>query len=89
MDADGDGYSTQKGNTKAAEGQLNAFINEVSAQKGKKIPAADADRLIAETQAIIAIIPSWGGGRPCSLKKDSQGPPTIPDTTGTPPPKGE
>ena len=49
--------SLQKGNTQAAEGQLNAFINEVSAQKGKKIPVADADRLIAEAQAIIAIIP--------------------------------
>jgi hypothetical protein len=32
---------------------LNAFINQVSAQSGKKIDAADADALIAAAQAII------------------------------------
>jgi hypothetical protein len=33
---------------------LGAFINEVQAQRGKKIPTADADELIAAAQQIIA-----------------------------------
>jgi hypothetical protein len=49
--------SLEQGNTAAAEGQLTAFINEVSAQRGKKIPAAEADALIAQAQAIIDILP--------------------------------
>lgn len=35
------------GDTAAACGKLGAFVNEVQAQSGKKIPAADAARLIA------------------------------------------
>jgi alpha-tubulin suppressor-like RCC1 family protein len=45
--------SLQKGNKTAAVNQLKAFINEVKAQRGKKIPLAQADDLIAEAQQII------------------------------------
>lgn len=40
-------------NDAAMIGVLNAFINSVEAQSGKKIPEADADALIADAQAII------------------------------------
>jgi len=46
--------SLNRGNAGSARGQLGAFINEVSAQKGKKIPAAAADALIASAQQILA-----------------------------------
>jgi hypothetical protein len=46
--------SLNRGNTGSARGQLGAFINEVSAQKGKKIPVAAADALIASAQQILA-----------------------------------
>jgi len=36
--------------------KLEAFINEGEAQRGKKIPEADADALIALAQAIIDIL---------------------------------
>jgi hypothetical protein len=45
--------SLEKGEIEAAIGKLNAFINEVEAQRGKKIDEADADALIAAAQAII------------------------------------
>ncbi|MHC4432495.1 MAG: choice-of-anchor Q domain-containing protein, partial [Planctomycetota bacterium] len=45
--------SIQKGQTKAAANKLEAFINEVEAQRGKKIPPDDADELITAAQAII------------------------------------
>ena len=48
--------SIQKAQEKAAANKLEAFINEVEAQRGKKIPEADADALIALAQAIIEII---------------------------------
>ncbi len=38
----------------AAMNQLQAFINQVEAQRGKKISEAAADALIAQTQAIVA-----------------------------------
>jgi len=40
-------------NDRAAVNKLNAFINQVSAQSGKKISEADADALIAAAQGII------------------------------------
>jgi hypothetical protein len=40
-------------NDGAAVNKLEAFINAVSAQRGNKIPEADADELIAAAQAII------------------------------------
>ena len=40
-------------NDVAAVNSLQAFINAVEAQRGNKIPAADADALIAAAQAII------------------------------------
>jgi hypothetical protein len=42
-----------QGDTTAAKSQLGAFINEVSAQSGKKIDAGLADALIAYAQRII------------------------------------
>jgi hypothetical protein len=45
--------SFNKGNTTAGTNQLQAFINNVNAQRGKKISAALADMLIAEAQRII------------------------------------
>jgi hypothetical protein len=50
--------SIGKGQTKAAVNKLEAFINEVEAQQGKKIPQSDADALIAAAQYIIAVIES-------------------------------
>lgn len=45
-----------QGNTSAACGTLGAFVNEASAQRGKKIPAAQADQLIAGAQRVQAVI---------------------------------
>ena len=45
--------SFSQGNTTAAKNQLAAFINEVSAQKGKKIGDALADALSAYAQWIL------------------------------------
>jgi hypothetical protein len=44
------------GNTKAGVNQLGAFINYVSAQRGKKINAALADALIAYAKRIISVV---------------------------------
>jgi len=52
--------SVCRGNVKAATGQLGAFINEVEAQRGKKIAEADADRLIAAAQAILDALATGG-----------------------------
>jgi len=41
----------EKGNSSG--NQLNAFINEVEAQSGKKIPEGQADELIAMARKII------------------------------------
>ena len=46
-----------------AVNQLNAFINQVEAQRGKKISEADADALIAAAQEIIALIEIGVAGR--------------------------
>lgn len=46
--------SFDKGNDGATINQLQAFINKVEAQSGKKIPEGDADTLIANSNAIIA-----------------------------------
>ena len=43
----------QAGDTAGACISLRSFINEVAAQRGKKISAADADNLIAEATAIM------------------------------------
>lgn len=43
-------------NTEAAINQLNAFINEVVAQKGKSIETATADQLIHNAQLIISML---------------------------------
>ncbi len=44
----------ESGQVNAAMNQLQAFINQVEAQRGKKITVEAADDLIAQTQAIIA-----------------------------------
>jgi hypothetical protein len=48
--------SFNQGNTTAAKNQLAAFLNEVSAQSGKKIDAALADALSASAQEILNAI---------------------------------
>lgn len=48
--------SVNRGDIGSAEGQLGAFMNEVNAQRGKKISEQDADALIAAAQAIIGVI---------------------------------
>ncbi len=49
--------SIAKGKYKTAANQLNAFINKVEAQRGKKIAEVDADMLIAFAMNIIASFP--------------------------------
>ncbi|MFH1725048.1 MAG: two-component regulator propeller domain-containing protein [Elusimicrobiota bacterium] len=46
--------SLEKGRKNAAANQLNAFINQVKAQRGKKIAEEDAAELIATAQEVIA-----------------------------------
>jgi len=46
----------RKGQTNAAIHKLEAFINEVEAQRDKKISEAEADALIAAAQAIIEVL---------------------------------
>lgn len=48
--------SLEDGNTAAACGQLEAFINEVIAQSGKKLSVAQADQLSAAAAAIRAAL---------------------------------
>jgi len=48
--------SSEKGNENAAINQINAFINEVNAQRGKKIPTTQADELIRQARSIIDVI---------------------------------
>jgi hypothetical protein len=48
--------SLNRGNAQAAINQLNAFIHEVEAQRGKKISSSEADTLIADAEQIIASI---------------------------------
>ncbi len=43
-------------NDAAAVNSLQAFINEVQTQSGKKIPQGDADALIAAVNEIIALL---------------------------------
>ncbi len=45
--------SLDRGKVKPAVNQLNAFINEINAQRGKKITDPQADDLIATAQGII------------------------------------
>ena len=47
-------------NDAAAEGSLGAFENQVSAQRGKKIAAADADRLSEFARQIIELLTGSG-----------------------------
>jgi YVTN family beta-propeller protein len=49
------------GDTDGACGKLASFINQVSAQAGKRIDAPDADELVAEAQAVRESL-SCGGG---------------------------
>jgi hypothetical protein len=51
---DGAISSLKKGNKKAAIGQLQLFISEVQAQRGKKIAIQTADLLIAYARNVIA-----------------------------------
>ena len=42
-----------KGNTQAGTNQLNAYINEVQAQRGKQLTAPQADALIGQAKVIL------------------------------------
>jgi outer membrane protein assembly factor BamB len=46
--------SLERGNRQAARGQLQAFLQELAAQIGKKISAPDAAALVAAAQAALA-----------------------------------
>ncbi len=48
--------SVQRGNTRAATNQLRAFLNQVRAQRGKKMSESDADGLSDLAEAIIAAL---------------------------------
>jgi hypothetical protein len=48
--------SFNQGHTQAAANQLGAFINAVSALRGKRIDATLADALIAEARWIIGAV---------------------------------
>ena len=48
--------SLQAGNTGAACGELQAFVNHAQAQSGKKLTVAQANQIIAEAQAIRAAL---------------------------------
>ncbi len=49
--------SREKGNNAAACGQLAAFINELNAQSGKKLTAAQASEL---TTLALTVLASFG-----------------------------
>lgn len=53
--------SIQAGNDGASTEQLDAFINALLAQSGKKIDPVDADALVAAAQAIVDAIESGEG----------------------------
>lgn len=46
-----------------ASNKLNAFIHQVSAQRGKKLTEEEADLLIAEASRIIAAIEAMSAGK--------------------------
>lgn len=48
--------SLAKGNDEAAIGKLEAFVNKVEAQRGKKIEEANADSMVVAAEEIIASI---------------------------------
>ena len=48
--------SLEKGNINAAINQMEAFINQVEVQRGKKITEVAADLLVAFAENIIASI---------------------------------
>ena len=50
--------SLENSNVVSAIGMLNAFINEVEAQRSKKINDADADELVAEANLIVNAVRS-------------------------------
>jgi len=49
--------SLERGNVGAAVNRIQAFINQVDAQRGKKLTDEQADALIAEAEAILAQLP--------------------------------
>jgi FG-GAP repeat len=48
--------SLARGQINAAIGKIQAFINQVEAQRGKKIPEADADAWIADAETILDML---------------------------------
>lgn len=58
--------STDNGNTGTAINQLEAFINQVEAQRGKKISDELADELVAAAQAIIDNLAGGPAAKPAA-----------------------
>jgi hypothetical protein len=52
----GAALALDRGNIRAARGHLDAFLNEVNAQKGKKLTIAQADSLNVDGIRIAAVI---------------------------------
>ncbi|MFO7642134.1 MAG: hypothetical protein R6X17_12970, partial [Candidatus Competibacteraceae bacterium] len=48
--------SANRGNTNAVTGQITAFINQVEAQRGKKIDSETADQLISTARKILVAL---------------------------------
>ncbi len=90
-----------QGQTGAAANQLQAFINQVQAQRGKKISIAAADDLIAQAQAIIDQLQTSGFhgvdvlAMPVlsrvegPVRNNGEGPVRNAASQATPPPVGE
>jgi hypothetical protein len=75
------GRAVDRGNDGAARGQLNAFVNQVSAQRGRHIDAEDADPLMQSAEAIMSLLGTGGG--PLVGRERWRPAPEVPDTFGT------
>ena len=60
-----------RGQTGAACAELSAFINQVTAQTGKKIPTNQANQLIADAQRIRAVIGCQNSGQADDQVRDA------------------
>lgn len=67
------GRAVDRGHRQSAVGPMNAFINEVEAQRGKHIGEPDVDTLIAYAETIVAMLvgdaAQPGGGRRLSASE--------------------
>ncbi|MBI2906749.1 MAG: hypothetical protein HYX92_03715 [Chloroflexi bacterium] len=68
----------EDGNTRAARGQIRAFINHVGAQLAKGISILAGDALISDALAILALLPAELAAEPTPAVTPVEGTPTIP-----------